>query len=369
MKRSITFPKIAGISVNIHWTFSLIIIYIIYVNARAGLDAMQIGWSVLFVLSLFVCVTLHEFGHAMAAKRYGIKTKDITLYPIGGVARLEKMPEKPLHELGVALAGPAVNVAVMALLYPAIESYDFQQAAEENAMVIGSDNFLAMLGVVNIWLALFNLIPAFPMDGGRVLRALLAMKMDRIRATEIAALIGKFLAIGFIIAGFYMNPFLIFIGLFIILGAQAEADMVKTQFFITGMKAEDAAMTRFTTIEKDRTIADAIKLLLDGEAKSFVITEQGKPFGSIGRDQLIKGLKNMGESALLEQITEHKPVTVEPGLPLKEVFTLLQQSQPPLILVMKDEKLLGVINSENISELIMVQTALSQSGNGSNVES
>ncbi|HMT28056.1 MAG TPA: M50 family metallopeptidase, partial [Bacteroidia bacterium] len=169
MTPSKSMMKVAGIEIRIHWTFSLIIFYIIYINIKAGLDAYQIGWSVLFVLSLFFCVTLHELGHALAAKRYGIKTKDITLYPIGGVARLEKMPEKPIQELVVAFAGPLVNVIIMLLLLPFIYNFQFPENETEKALVIGAANFLPMLGMVNIWLALFNLIPAFPMDGGRVL--------------------------------------------------------------------------------------------------------------------------------------------------------------------------------------------------------
>ena len=361
MKRSFAFPKIAGINIYIHWTFSLIIIWIIYVNARAGLDAYQIGWSVLFVLSLFVCVTLHEFGHAMAAKRYGIKTKDITLYPIGGVARLEKMPEKPSHELVVALAGPLVNVVIMFLLLPFMYNFNMESAASERGLIISAANFLPMLGIINIWLAVFNLIPAFPMDGGRVLRALLAMKTSRVKATEIAATIGKILAIGFIITGFYLNPFLIFIGIFIILGAHAEAEMVKTQFFITDLTAADALMTSYRTLDKNQPIGAAVKLLLDGAAKSFVITHEGAPFGTIGRDQIIRGIKEYGEDAVIERVTDKNIVSVSLGTSLNEVFSKFQQSRTPLIMVNSPSGTEGIIDAENIAELIMVKSAREKS--------
>lgn len=357
MKKSFSFPKIAGITVSIHWTFSLIILWIIYINFRAGLDVWQIGWSVLFVLSLFVCVTLHEFGHAMAARRYGIKTKDITLYPIGGVARLEKMPEKPVQELVVAFAGPLVNVVIMLLLLPFMLHFNFETDANENALVIGADNFLPMVGIVNIWLALFNLIPAFPMDGGRVLRALLAMKTDRVSATATAALIGKVIAVGFIIAGFYVNPFLIFIGLFIIIGAQAEAEMVKTQFFITDLKVSDALMTNYRTLDKNQPIADAVKMLLDGEAKNFIITSEGTPFGTIGRDEIIRGIKEFGESGAILHVTNNMLATVNINAPLNDVFTQFQQTRTPVILVTSGNDIKGIIDAENIAELIMVRGA------------
>ncbi len=360
MKNAFAFPKIAGIHVYIHWTFSLLIFYIIYINMRAGLDASQIVWSVLFVLSLFVCVVLHEFGHALTARRYGIKTRDITLYPIGGVARLEKMPENPIHELLVALAGPLVNILIVLLLLPVLMSYDFAQSVNDNALVIGTGNFLPMLGVVNLWLALFNLIPAFPMDGGRVLRAIMAMKTTRLKATNVAAAIGKGLAIVFIIAGFYMNPFLIFIGLFIFLGAQAEAQMVKTQFFISDLTASDALMTRYSGLDIHDPISRAVTRLLDGEAKNFVVTSNGRPYGTVGRDQIIKGLKDFGEDGRMEKIADKNLVIVNPATPLKDVFAKMQQSRPPLILVMEAEKLAGVINGENISELIMIKNAMTE---------
>lgn len=357
MKGALSLVRISGIQVYIHWTFSLIILWIIYVNFQAGQSPGQIAWAVLFVLSLFVCVVLHELGHALAAKRYGIKTRDITLYPIGGVARLEKMPDKPVHELVVALAGPLVNVVIMAALLPFILNYDFPEDEAGKALVIGAGNFLPMLGLVNITLALFNLIPAFPMDGGRVLRALLAMRTDKVKATQTAALIGKIIAGVFIIAGFYVNPFLIFIGLFIILGAHAEAEMVKNQFFISDLKASDAMMTNFRTLDVSQSIGDAVKALLDGEAKNFVILNQSQPVGTVGRDQIIRGIRNFTESASIDKIMDLNLVTVSARSPLTEVFTLLQQSNPPLILVMSEETVRGVIDIENIAELIMIRGA------------
>lgn len=363
-KATIAFPKIAGINIYIHWTFWLIIFYIIYINFRAGLDAMQIGWSVLFVMSLFVCVVLHEYGHALTARRFGIRTKDITLYPIGGVARLEKMPEKPSQELLVALAGPLVNVVIMLLLLPFIMNFELPVGEEDpqQALIIGADSFLPMLGIINIWLALFNLIPAFPMDGGRVLRALLAMKMGRLRATSIAANIGKVLAVGFVIAGFYFNPFLIFIGLFIILGAQAEAQMVKTESFISDLTAADAMMTRFQSLDKNESIGHAVNLLLAGTAKNFLITNGNIPFGTVGRDQIIKGIRDFGDEAPVGNITDDHLVTVNINTPLNEVFSLFQQSATPLILVNNGHQLQGIIDTENIAELIMIRGAREKSG-------
>ncbi len=357
MKRSLSFPKVAGIDIHIHWTFSLLIVWIIYNNMRAGLDATQVTWSVIFVLSLFICVTLHELGHALAAKRYGIKTKDITLYPIGGVARLEKMPEKPKQELIVALAGPAVNLTIALLLSPAILNSDISAEESSRVLIINAHNFLPMLGMLNITLAVFNLIPAFPMDGGRVLRALLAMKLGRVKATQIAAGIGKLLALGFIVMGFYSNPFLIFIGLFVILGANAEEQMVMTQSLIIELTAKNAMMTNFISLEKEEPISKAIELLLAGQAKSFLVTDQGVPYGIIDRDDIIRGVKEFNENQSVEHIAQKELIYVNSATPLIEVFMEFRKTRTPLILVKDSDQLVGMIDTDNIAELIMIQSA------------
>ncbi len=357
MKNALSLPKIAGIAIYIHWTFTILIAWIIFTNLRAGLDAVHIGWSVLFVLSLFLCVTLHELGHALAAKRYGIKTRDITLYPIGGVASLEKMPEKPGQELVVALAGPLVNVVIMLLLLPVIIGFDWPDGEAQQVFLIDQNSFLPMLGVVNVWLAVFNLIPAFPMDGGRVLRALLSMRTSRVKATEVAANIGQIIAVGFVFAGFYSNPFLIFIGLFIILGARAEAEMVKSQSFLTGLVARDALMTNYQTLDKNQTIADAVRLLLDGEAKNFLVLDDDRPFGVLNRDHIIRGIQAAGESALLHTVADPNLLYADSSAPLQEILVQFQQVKQSIILVQEQGRLMGIIDLDNISELIMVNAA------------
>ena len=357
MKRVLSFPKIAGIDLHIHWTFSLLIIWIIYSNLRAGLDATQVTWSVVFVLSLFVCVTLHELGHALAARRYGIKTKDITLYPIGGVAQLEKMPDKPKQELVVAMAGPAVNFVIALLLSPIIINSGISTDQANKALIIDAHNFLPMLGLLNITLAVFNLIPAFPMDGGRVLRALLAMKLSRVKATQIAAGIGKLMAFGFIVMGFYSNPFLIFIGLFIIMGASAEEQMVTTQELIVELTAQNAMMTNFIRLEKEDPISKAIELLLDSQAKSFLVTDHGNPFGIIDRNDIIRGIKEFDEHQSVEHIAQKELTSVNLNTPLNDVYMVFRKTRTPLILVMDHNQLAGIIDTDNIAELIMIHSA------------
>ena len=221
MKWSFHLARIAGIDVRIHATFFLLLAWfgVIY-YAEGGPAALFAGLS--FIILLFVCVILHEFGHALAARAYGINTPDITLLPIGGIARLERMPDKPWQELVVALAGPAVNVVIAFGLYVVIGRFfglgDLAQLAS------GGGNLLTHLLAINVILVVFNLLPAFPMDGGRVLRSLLAMRMKHARATQIAAVVGQGVAVLFGLLGLFGgSPFLLFIAVFVFFGARAEA--------------------------------------------------------------------------------------------------------------------------------------------------
>jgi Zn-dependent protease len=234
MRSSLKVASIFGIEVRIHLTFLLFLVWIwfSYYQVAGFTGAVQ---GVLFILALFACVLLHEFGHALAARGFGIETPDITLLPIGGVARLSRIPEKPWQELVVAIAGPLVNVVIAGVLIFVIHTSATLEQLEylENPRI----ELLAKLASVNVMLVLFNLIPAFPMDGGRVLRALLAMAMPYARATQIAAWIGQGLAVVFGILGFFgipflgisANPFLIFIAFFIFVGAQQEAAMAQSK--------------------------------------------------------------------------------------------------------------------------------------------
>ncbi|MEI6278028.1 MAG: site-2 protease family protein [Verrucomicrobiae bacterium] len=219
MRWSYRIARVAGIDVKIHVTFLLLLAWFGWMYWQAGGMAGAVE-GVGFTLALFLCVLLHEFGHAFAARAYGIRTPDITLLPIGGVARLERMPDKPVQELVVALAGPAVNVAIALVLIFVLAAKISLSNFSGLDRVGGS--LTAQLLWINIVLVAFNAIPAFPMDGGRVLRALLAMKLDHFLATTIAARVGQVLAVGFAVVGWFGSPMLLFIALFVFSGAQQE---------------------------------------------------------------------------------------------------------------------------------------------------
>lgn len=361
MNKKFALGRFAGIDVFIHWTFGILIAWIVYSNFKAGLDLAQVIWSVLFILAIFACVTLHEYGHALAARRYGIPTKDITLYPIGGVARLEKMPEKPIQELVVALAGPAVNIVIMLALYIVSGGAVLDLHEDDSRLIIQESNFIPMLGFINIWLAFFNLIPAFPMDGGRVLRAFLSMKMERVKATEIAATIGQILAIGFVFVGFYINPFLIFIGIFIMFGARAEAESVKQLAGVSGFTAAHAVMRNFQTLDVNQPISEAVRALLDGQARSFLLSDAGTPCGYLSRELIIKGLREHGEEVPISAIGNMQIEKVQPDTPLQEVYQTFAATRVPMVLVQDEGNILGVIDLENIAELMMVNNAINAS--------
>ncbi len=362
MKGSFQLGKIAGIGVFIHWTFALLLMYIVYTHYRDGEDVRQILWSLLFILSIFFTVFLHELGHALAAKRYHIVTRDITLLPIGGVARLERIPEKPMEELVVAIAGPAVNIALAimtALLLP-FPSLDEWTTALSGG--VDADNFFLNFFVVNLWLAIFNLIPAFPMDGGRVLRAILSMTMQRHKATLIAARIGQVLAIGFILLGFYANPFLIFIGIFILLGAQSEADMTRTGFAMQDALVGDIVMHRYETLSENDSIDEAVQRLLNGQSKSFLVLSGEHPVGTLSRDEIIQALSgNQGQQPVKTAMND-RLIRLDIRQPIEQAYALMSAENHSLAVVYDRGTFAGVLDLENILEFILIRDTRRKKG-------
>ena len=361
MKGSFKLGTIAGIGMFIHWTFIFLIAFIIYINYKAGQNTTQIIWSVLFVLCIFVTVLLHELGHAFMAKNYNIKTKDITLLPIGGLARIERIPEKPSEELIVALAGPFVNIvlALITSLFIQIPE-NSEELIAQLSPGINSSNFLLNFFIVNLWLALFNLIPAFPMDGGRVLRALLSFKLRRNVATRISARIGQIMAIGFIILGFFSNPFLIIIGIFIIIGAQIEADFTESKYILKGFKVRDVLMRQYPTIDSNEKVKKAVELLLDSPYKNFLVTDNNEPVGTLNRDQIILALSEKGENVAIHSIMNKTLIFLHVDALLDTIFELVYENKSHLMLVTENDQLIGTLDTENLLEFILIKEAKSK---------
>ncbi|MDP2175208.1 MAG: site-2 protease family protein [Bacteroidota bacterium] len=359
MKYALQLGKFFGIKVQIHWSFLILLSWIVISNVRSGSGTVQTLWSILFVLTIFLCVTLHEFGHALAAKRFGIKTKDITLLPIGGLARLESIPEKPREELIVAIAGPLVNIAIVLLLYPLIHFTTDITSTISSLTSITSQNFLFNLMFINLWLAIFNLIPAFPMDGGRVLRALLAFRLERHKATAIAARIGQMLAVGFIFLGFFSNPFLVLIGLFIFLGAQGETEYTQAKSMLKGYTVNDVIMKQYQTLSPNDTIKEAVALLLNGQSKSFLVIDNEQVLGTLNRDEIIKALSSEGENSSINHVMNKEIVALKAETPLEDAWQIIQQHKM-LMPVYSYNQLIGTLDTENILEFIMIKNAESK---------
>jgi len=226
---------------------------------------------------------------------------------------------------------------------------------------INSNNFFLNFFIVNIWLALFNLIPAFPMDGGRVLRALLSLKLNRHLATKIAARIGQLIAIGFILLGFFSNPFLIVIGIFIIIGAQIEADFTESKYVLKGYKVRDVLMKQYPTIEAGEKIKKAVELILDSQFKNFLVTENEEPVGTLNRDQIIAALSKKGENAAIRTIMNKTLIFLHADALLETIFELVYENKSNLMLVTENDELIGTLDTENLLEFILIKEANSKS--------
>lgn len=354
MQWSIPVGVVKGTVIRIHLTFVLFLVWIaVTAYARGGQRAALEG--VLFISLVFASVLLHEFGHVFAARRYGIKTADITLLPIGGVAQLERIPEKPSEELVVALAGPAVNVviaAVLALVLGGLPHIGVGLNVENPGV-----SLLGRLAWVNVTLVLFNLIPAFPMDGGRVLRALLGMRMGHARATRIAAGVGQVVAFGLGLAGLFGNPILIFIALFVYMGASSEGAAAQQREASASLVTLDAAVTRFEVLSPASTVANAVEHLLRTSQHDFpVVDGAGRMRGVVTRNGMIRALQATGpETPVLDAMQRDIPV-IGAGQPLEEAVRLMQDGRLPAVGVVDGEgRLVGLVTPENLGELMMVQ--------------
>jgi Zn-dependent protease len=300
MKWSWKIGKFSGIDLKVHATFAIIIVWVIYNHIIAGDDLRTAVESLIFVLAIFTCVILHEFGHALTAKKYGINTLDIILLPIGGVARLERMPEDPKQELWVALAGPAVNVLIAFIIFLILFLTSSPIPLINIEIFTGS--FLAKLMALNIILVVFNMLPAFPMDGGRVLRASLALRMNYAKSTNIASKIGKAMAILFGIVGLYYNPFLVFIAVFVWFGANQEENMVKVKYSGESYNPNNSGYAGLKTLSPNDPIAKAVNLTLSGSKQDFPVVELGKIVGVLRIADLMETLSRGNINYLVKDI-------------------------------------------------------------------
>ena len=356
MKWSWRLGGFAGIGVYVHATFFLMIGWVALSHWMQGHSLAATLAGVGFILAIFGCVVLHEFGHALAVKRYGIKTRDITLLPIGGVARLERMPEEPIQELWVALAGPAVNVVIAVSLYLWLYATASLEPFPNLSLTEGP--FIQRLMLLNVFLVLFNMLPAFPMDGGRVLRAFLATRIEYTRATTIAANVGQAMALLFGFLGFFTNPFLLFIALFVWIGAEQEASMTQMKSALGGIPVARAMITDFHTLSPEDSLDRAIELILSGSQQDFPVEENGQVVGVLTRSDLLLALAKEGKGLPVRAVMQRDFQVIDSSEMLEAGLMRLQTCQCHTLAVTNKGRLVGLVTMDNLGEFMMIQSAL-----------
>lgn len=354
--------RIAGIPVFIHWTFLILLGWFFIAGVMQGESVGRAGLDVLFILSLFGCVVLHELGHALTARRFGVPTADITLLPIGGVARLQRIPENPTQELLIAIAGPLVNVGIAAVLL-AIGVRPPGDVARASHLIDGG--FGPRLLELNLFLVAFNLLPAFPMDGGRILRALLAMKLDYAKATRMAASIGQVMAIGFGLLGLTAHaPLLMLIALFVWIGAEGEAKSVEERVVLRDVPVRDAMITEFHSLSPSDSLGQAAEVLLAGSQQDFPVLSGDSYAGVLTRNDLFSGLSQGGREASIAPHVKPELPPVEAGSPLVAAVARLREGGLPCLRVVDGHRTVGLLTLENVGEFLMVRSALSSAPGG-----
>ena len=357
MSWSLPVFRVAGIQLRIHITFLLLIAWLAFGYYSQGGSAVAAS-RVIFVLLLFLCVVLHEFGHAFAAKAFGINTPDITLLPIGGVARLERMPEEPVQELIIAVAGPLVNVVIALGLFVVGGAQGLL-----NRSTVEGGGLIAQLLTINIMLVLFNLLPAFPMDGGRVLRALLATRLSYARATQVAATVGQGFAFIFGFLGLFgPNPFLLFIALFVYIGASQEAALAQMKDVSRRFPVSSAMVREFRTLSENATLEEAVDALLATSQHDFpVVDETGSVAGLLTRHDLIAALRKNDPGLRVGDVMRRDIPTVTTGTRFEDAFRIMQEFNCPAVPVLdRMKRLVGLLTPENVTELMMVHSAMPQ---------
>jgi Zn-dependent protease/CBS domain-containing protein len=345
--------RVLGVRVRLHFTFVLLLVFLLFV----GVGGKQSGaMTALYVLALFGSVILHELGHALVARRYGIQTTEIVMFPIGGMARLERQP-KGREELWISLAGPLVNLVIAGGL--------FAYLAASGGLLMPAQlreptdaNLAERIAVGNLVLFVFNLLPAYPMDGGRVLRALLALRRPEEEATRMAATAGQVLAVLMGMAGLLSGNFmLVFIALFVYLGAFQEGAAAKGRILTSGHPVEAAMITDFRTLTHGQTIRDAGNLLLATSQHDFPVMVGSDPAGLLTRSALVRAMVTEGPEAYVASAMDRAFLRLAPGTPLNEVFALLSGPGACALVVDEEGQLRGMVTSENLSEFILLEQA------------
>jgi Zn-dependent protease/predicted transcriptional regulator len=358
MRGSFKIISFRGINLFIHWTFLFVFAWMILVNTRLGSNIEQIVWSLLFIIGVFACVTLHEFGHALVASWFGIEAKEIFLLPIGGIASIEKFPGNPRQEIAISIAGPLVNIIIAFLLLLFLQPVGTIWKIPEGLSITHGHDLLYNLALVNIGLAVFNLIPAFPMDGGRILRALLGFKLNYVRATGIAAIVGKVIASFFIGLGILIsNLVLPLIGLFIIFSASMEEYYLRLKALVKGIKLKEVLMYDYNALQSNTSVKEAASILMNNHSKYFIVMDGAHPVGSINRMEIVEAIAEMKYDEIIRNLVKEDLNYLDGEEEVESVLEILARNDERLYPVMENSHFTGVVNFNHIIEYLLIQTA------------
>ena len=355
--------SVRGIDIRVHVTFPLILIW----------AALQFGWltgggvegaifGVIVILLLFTIVTLHELGHSAAALRFGVPVKNIVLLPIGGVAQLERIPENPRQELIIAAAGPAVNFGLALILLLVALPFNLPltdiSGLLSGPVTLSLANIFTFIFVQNIFLALFNLIPAFPLDGGRMLRALLAMRLPYARATAVAAAVGRTFAWLLGLYGFLSGGlFLIILAIFVYISAGQEGSQVQLRSILSGIRVEDAFSRQVLTLRPSDPLELAANLTLRSLQSSFPVCEGGRLLGMLTYPRLLETLGSHGRSTPARAVMQTEVPSVTPATPLIEAQALFNSSQLDALPVFENDLFVGMLTNRDVNEMFRLLSA------------
>jgi len=359
---SINIGKIFGINFRIHVTFFLLLFFIfISVLPQHGFQRALL--ATLFICAVFVCVLIHEIGHSLIARRFGKEAKSITLLPIGGIATIEEMPEKPIQEIAMSVIGPFINLIIAAILYMLVGHWTGIGAP--NLTPDSAKAFFAGLIGVNIMLAIFNLIPAFPMDGGRVLRGILAIRLDFVQATTTAVFIGQAIAMFFIFFGIFFNWWLAVIGLFLYIGAGSEKQQVVLKSLLNNVPASEAMTTEFVALRPNDTLRKAIEHFHHGCQDDFPVLGDKGIEGVLTRERILASIHEKGLDVLVSEIMDRTFASVDPKMPLDGVYRKLLSNRKTAVAVVDKDSVKGMICLDGISRYFMIKAAMGKTVTGS----
>ncbi len=355
MSWSLKFGKICGINFRIHITFVMFLVFI-FVSSYLAKGMAQAISVTLFISGIFVCVLIHEVAHSLIARKFGKIAKSIIILPIGGVSSLDEMPEKPYQEIAVAIVGPFINLAIALLIYPFVTGWNGLRTPELYPMSVNS-YFVSMINV-NIILAIFNMIPAFPMDGGRVLRGLFGMVMDYIRATELAVAIGQGLSVFFIFYGIFFNWWLALIGFFLYVGAGTERQQVIIKSVLEPIPVSEVMVTDFFALDPSDPVSKPIEHIYHGYQEDFPVIKNNHVEGLLTRKNILSGIHEKGTNVEVSQLMEKQFDPVSPSTPADEVYRQLARSQRSVTVVVENGGIKGMVSLEGLSNYLLIQLAM-----------